>query len=168
MTDNTSFCKILRSLEAARFVFKIVRSFWFWNLKALRQQCCRCAWQMLKRCDVLHYQPRGFETSRDLTIRRIIGYWNRALGPVLPLLQYDAADRLLSNGNAVFIETCAAVGWTDRRKEASMSPIPCIRFHTYSTSKLWLEHIHDMHVSASGKCRRDHMLCINVYSFCFH
>ena len=26
------------------------------------------------------YQSRGFETSPDLTIRRLIGYWNRALG----------------------------------------------------------------------------------------
>ena len=32
-----------------------------------------------KRCDDLNCQSRGFETTRDLTIRRRIGYWNGAL-----------------------------------------------------------------------------------------
>ena len=47
--------------------------------QALRQHCCRCACQIAKRCGNLNYQSRGFETSRDLTIRRLIGYWNGAL-----------------------------------------------------------------------------------------
>ena len=47
--------------------------------QAPRQQCCRRACQTSKQCDILHYQSRGLETSRDLTIRRLIGYWNRAL-----------------------------------------------------------------------------------------
>ena len=38
--------------------------------QALRQHCCRCACQISKRYDDLKYQSRGFETSRDLTIRR--------------------------------------------------------------------------------------------------
>ena len=29
-----------------------------------------------KRCDNLNYESRGFESLRDLTIRRLIGYWN--------------------------------------------------------------------------------------------
>ena len=47
--------------------------------QAPRQQGCRSACQISKRCDNLNYQSRGFETSRDLTIRRLIGYWNGAL-----------------------------------------------------------------------------------------
>ena len=34
--------------------------------------------QISKRCGNLNYQSRSFETSRDLTIRRLIGYWNGA------------------------------------------------------------------------------------------
>ena len=44
--------------------------------QALRQHCCRCACQISKRYDNLKYQSRGFETSRDLTIRRLFGYWD--------------------------------------------------------------------------------------------
>ena len=47
--------------------------------QAPRQQCCRCACQISKRCDNLNYQSRSFETSRDPTIRRHIGYWSGAL-----------------------------------------------------------------------------------------
>ena len=45
----------------------------------LRQQCCRCACQISKRCDNLKYQSRGFETLRELTKGRIFGYWDGAL-----------------------------------------------------------------------------------------
>ena len=44
--------------------------------QAPRQHCCRPACQMSKRCDNLNCQSRGFETSRDLMIKRLIGYWN--------------------------------------------------------------------------------------------
>ena len=47
--------------------------------QALRQHCCRCACQISKRYDNLKYQSPGFETSRDLTIRRLFGYWDGAL-----------------------------------------------------------------------------------------
>ena len=47
--------------------------------QALRQQCCRCACQISKRYDNLKYRSRGFETSRDLTKRRLFGYWDGAL-----------------------------------------------------------------------------------------
>ena len=49
--------------------------------QALRQHCCRCACQISKRYDNSKYQSRGFETSRDLTIRRHFGYWDGALYP---------------------------------------------------------------------------------------
>ena len=47
--------------------------------QAPRQHCCRGACQMSKRCDNSNYQSRGFETSRDLTIRHLIRYWNRSV-----------------------------------------------------------------------------------------
>ena len=47
--------------------------------QALRQHCCRCACQISKRYDNLKYQSRGFETLRDLTKRRLFGYWDGAL-----------------------------------------------------------------------------------------
>ena len=46
--------------------------------QALRQHCCRRACQISQRYDNLNCRSRGFETSRDLTIRRLIGYWNGA------------------------------------------------------------------------------------------
>ena len=46
--------------------------------QAHRQQGSRSACQISKRCDNLNYQSRGFEISWDLTIRRLIVYWNAA------------------------------------------------------------------------------------------
>ena len=42
------------------------------------QQCCRRACQISERLDNSKYTSCSFEASRDLTIRRLIGYWNRA------------------------------------------------------------------------------------------
>ena len=47
--------------------------------QALRQQCCRCACQIAMRYNNLKYRSRGFETLRDLTERRLFGYWDGAL-----------------------------------------------------------------------------------------
>ena len=44
--------------------------------QAHRQHCYRCTCQISKRCDNLNCQSRGFEASRHLTIRSLIGYWN--------------------------------------------------------------------------------------------
>ena len=46
--------------------------------QALQQHGCRCACQISKRYDSLKYQSRGFETLRDLTKRRLFGYWDGA------------------------------------------------------------------------------------------
>ena len=46
---------------------------------ACRQQCCLCACQISQRSDYSKYKSRGVETSQDLMIRRLIGYWNGAL-----------------------------------------------------------------------------------------
>ena len=37
-----------------------------------------CLSNLKKRYDNLKYQSRGFETSRDLTKRRLLGYWDGA------------------------------------------------------------------------------------------
>ena len=47
--------------------------------QAHQQHCCRWACQISKWCDNQNHQSRSFETSQDLTIKRLIGYWNRAL-----------------------------------------------------------------------------------------
>ena len=39
------------------------------------RQCCRGACQISERSDNSKYKSRGFETLRDLTIGRLIGYW---------------------------------------------------------------------------------------------
>ena len=46
--------------------------------QALRQHCCRCACQVSKRYDNSKNQSRGLETLRDLTKRRLFGYWDGA------------------------------------------------------------------------------------------
>ena len=50
-----------------------------WQAPPLRQHCCRRACQISNRCDDFNYQSRGFETSRDLMLRRLIVNWNVAL-----------------------------------------------------------------------------------------
>ena len=51
--------------------------------QAPRQHCCRGACQISKWYNNLNYQSHGFESSRDLTIRHLIGYWNGALVPFI-------------------------------------------------------------------------------------
>ena len=73
ISDKASYCNISQSIETARFLFRIIRS--LWNLTGTSAA-------VLPKClsnfnDNLNYQSRSFETSRDLTIRRLIGYWNR-------------------------------------------------------------------------------------------
>ena len=44
--------------------------------QAPRQYCRRNAGQISKRWNDLNYQSRSFKSSRDPTIKRLIGYWN--------------------------------------------------------------------------------------------
>ena len=53
--------------------FKLSYRFEIWQ--ALRQHYCRSAWQISERSDNSKYKSRGFETLRDLTERRLFGYW---------------------------------------------------------------------------------------------
>ena len=66
ISDKTSYCKISQNLEAARFLFILVRS--LWNLTGIS---AAPLW-----CDDLNSQTCDFQISRDLMIRFLIGYWN--------------------------------------------------------------------------------------------
>ena len=69
----------VRSLQVSKprdLYLELSNRFEIWQ--ALRQQCCRCVCQISKRLDNLKYQSRGFETLRDLTKRRLFGYWDGA------------------------------------------------------------------------------------------
>ena len=71
---------IVRSREVSKprdWYFKLSYRFEIWQ--AHRQHCCRSACQISERSDNSKYKSRGFETSRDLTIRRLFGYWDGAL-----------------------------------------------------------------------------------------
>ena len=57
--------------------FKLSDRFEMWQ--AHRQHCCRSACQISERSDNSKYKSRGFETLRDLTKRRLYGYWDGAL-----------------------------------------------------------------------------------------
>ena len=76
---------------------------------APRQQCCRCACQISKRYDNLKYQSRGFETLRDLTERRLFGYWDGALW--LTASQWCNVWRQLRHKHMIDISVCLT-HWT--------------------------------------------------------
>ena len=70
----------VRSREVSKsrdWYFKLLHRFEIWQ--AHRQPCCRSACQISERSDNSKYKSRGFETLRDLTERRLIGYWDGAL-----------------------------------------------------------------------------------------
>ena len=54
--------------------FKLSHRCEIWQ--ARRQQCCRGACQISERSNYSKYKFRGIDTSRSLTIRRLIGWWN--------------------------------------------------------------------------------------------
>ena len=66
ISDKTSYRKIPWSLKDARLVVWIIVS----GLNLLGASTAQ-------RSDNFIYKFCGFETSRNLTIRRLIGYWNR-------------------------------------------------------------------------------------------
>ena len=76
--SNKTFRKASRPRD---FYLKLFDRSEIWQ--AHRQQCCRCVCRIWKRCNDFNYHSRGFDTSRDLTIRRLIGYWNGVAGDLL-------------------------------------------------------------------------------------
>ena len=74
----------VRSREISKprdWYFKLSHRFEIWQ--AHRQQCCRSACQISERSDNSKYKSHGFETSRDLTERRLFGYWDGAQNDLL-------------------------------------------------------------------------------------
>ena len=59
ISDKTSYHKFPWSLEATRFVFRIVQS--PWNVTGTQQQCCWGTCQISELCDNLNYQFCCFE-----------------------------------------------------------------------------------------------------------
>ena len=68
-SGRMSYRKIWRCLEAPRFGFNFSNGSEVWQ--APRQQRCRDARQISERYDHCNIQSRGFETSRNLTVRSI-------------------------------------------------------------------------------------------------
>ena len=68
---------IVRSRKVSKARDRVLKcSYRFEIWQASRRQCCRGACQISERSDNSQYRSRGFETLRDLMIRRLIGYWN--------------------------------------------------------------------------------------------
>ena len=80
-SDKTSYCKV--SQPQTLYLELSDRSE---IRQAPRQHRCRKACKISKRCDNLNHQSGGFETS-DITIRRLIGYWNGALGDMKIIIE---------------------------------------------------------------------------------
>ena len=74
LSGKMSYRKISWSLEAARFGFKLFQS--FWNSAGTSAAAC----QISERYDHCSIQSRGFETSRDLAVRRLTARWIEAQG----------------------------------------------------------------------------------------
>ena len=88
ISDKTSYCKILQNLEVARFVFRIVQSLWnLTSTSAVVLPKCLSNFKGIRKPKLPISRPRDqqLETSRDLTIRRLIGYWNRAQVEASPI-----------------------------------------------------------------------------------
>ena len=85
LSGKTSYRKISWSFEAARFGLKLFQS--LWNLAgtsaALLPRCLSnfkfLIVFFLSWYDHCNIQSRGFETSRDLAVRRLTAYWIEAL-----------------------------------------------------------------------------------------
>ena len=82
---------LVRSRKVSKprdWCFELSYRFEIWQ--AHRQHCCRSACQMSERSDNSKCKSRGFETLRELTERRLFGYWDRAqtvsLCPIWSLL----------------------------------------------------------------------------------
>ena len=69
--------------------FKLPYRFEIWQ--AHRQQRCRSVCQISQRSDNSKYKSRGFETLRDLTERRLFGYWDGVQDLLLILVAHCLA-----------------------------------------------------------------------------
>ena len=72
--------RLMRSREFSKqrdWQFELSHRFEIWQA---HRQHYRCACQISERSVDSKHKSRGFETSWDLTIRRLIGYWNGSSG----------------------------------------------------------------------------------------
>ena len=76
-TKRRLFVRSRKVSKPRDWYFKLSYRFEIWQ--AHRQHCCRSACQISERSDNSKYKSRGFETLRDLTERRLFGYWDGAL-----------------------------------------------------------------------------------------
>ena len=98
--------------------------------QALRQQCCRCACQISKRYDNLKYQSRGFETSQDLTKRRLFGYWDGA--QVAGMLLNCLTRHIISRHGWMTTYVCNMIHFYFRDQHGMIQ-----HFLVKSTEKIW-------------------------------
>ena len=73
ISNKKSYCKMSRPRSRKIHIQNCAMALKFDKHLGSHRAC-----QMAKRCDNLKCRYRGFGISRDLTIRRIFGYWNRA------------------------------------------------------------------------------------------
>ena len=72
--DKTSYREISWILKLQDWYFELSYHYEIWQ--AHQQQCCRGACQISERSDNSKHKSHSFETSQDVTIKRLIGYWN--------------------------------------------------------------------------------------------
>ena len=89
--------------------------FWLY-FEATNSEC-----QISERLYNHKYKSRGFETLRDLTIRRLIGYWNWALYPLLAVVLHSDWYCLQQCRNS-YLQRAITVSLHDRLK----SPANCL------------------------------------------
>ena len=87
------FVRSRKVMKPRDWYFKLSYRFEIWQ--AHRQHCCRSACQISKRSDNSKYKSRGFETWRDLTERRLFGYWDGAL--IVTKAKYKPASEMFGN-----------------------------------------------------------------------
>ena len=93
LSRRTSYRKILWILEAARFGFRLFHRSEIWQ--APRQQRGRDACHISERYNHHNTQSRVFETSRDLAVRRLTGWWIE--GPCTTAVHLRWRDDLISH-----------------------------------------------------------------------
>ena len=83
---KTSYLKIPWRLQSTRLISYFFNCFEIWQVA--QQQYCPAPCQTSKRLDNFSIQPRSFETSRDLKMRRLITWW--------------ISSRRIKNANSIF------------------------------------------------------------------
>ena len=68
LSGKTSYHQISWRLEFARL--DVIKTVSLWNLTGISARCCRCAGRISERLEEPKPKSRGFETSRDLAVRR--------------------------------------------------------------------------------------------------